>query len=679
MKHLKASYKKQQGVAAIMTMVLVGLSLTATIMSTSSYLRSSQEKHTVLHAQTVAQARAWTAAEALRLYLDGVAKDNAWDELISRLTDLPETISMDLNGIEATVTALDNSLAVPRLTARIVAKAAQGSRAESSSILEVVYAVSPTKAGASSQNVLTFNRNLTLGGSITVETEPGEPYQLNVKGNLDTNGNSIEGISVIRATESIQIGSGSDFDELHANGDIKLSGSVSGQKNIKARGNICLSGGASAMGLVKANGSVIGSGGASFGDISSIGLGEGIGPELCTQLAEDESGKPYGVDLRNNASAKSIKSKASVRVNSGSVDALQSEGDLDVTNWGGDVSGQIGGEVRSKDPNLPDAIDIQPGLVVPISPVVPVSENTAEFNAYDLREDANYAFWVDSSGYIIVTVKNVNGAENRDYYLGSYSKGPYKDRLCSSLTSGSTPKKPICKTPIKTQSVPICKGYSDWNNCFSYNSKKQAWTINGVSAAQGILWFEGDLNLGNGSYYSTFIATGDIETNGSHQTTAPNYAGYAKGNSLDHGMCSNLVLADHYPTQLCVSGNYNYDFAGGLGNFALLAGSCNPASVFTCDYQGGNIETGSSSTIRGAIKAGNNFASGGSSTVYGYISALALGEPSKNASMGGSTNIILKDLPEGYDPAGGATVDSGDGSETPSANASATLLWSHYL
>lgn len=668
MSRIQGSPLRQRGIAAILILVLVGLSLTATTFGSIHYLRASQEQHTALHAQSIAQARAWTGAEALRLYLEAVAQAGEWDEFEAGLV-VPVSVEMDLDGVdEVHITQVDTGVTPARLTARLTARAAESSRAEASSILEVVYRIVPGAEGVtgSNDNVITFNRDLRLGGSITVNAEPDRDYQLNVRGNLTTGDNSITGVSIIRATESIAIGSGSSFDELHANGDIKLSGSVSGENNLMARGNICLSGGASAKGTVKANGTVIGDGGVQFGDISSLGSSDGVGPKLCEppSLAMDKSGQVFGVDLRGNSSAKTVRSKASVRVNSGSIGELLSEGDLVITNGGGRVDGgTIAGTVSH--PNQ-GKVTLHPEFVVPISPVPPVSLNTIEFNAYDLRGDANYAFWVDASGYKMVTVKDVNGADDGDYFLGDYPSGPnHLDRLCTALTASSSPSKPVCSVPSKEQSIPVCKGQSDWNRCFTYDVKTQEWGLSGLGMAQGIVWFEGSLKAGNGHYYNTFVATENIVTEGNHQTTAPNYAGYA-------GICANLVFPGYYPTQFCQGGSYNHSAVGGLGNYALMAGSCDPDYPSECRYQGGNIATGASSIIRGAIKAGNEFRSGGSSTVHGYISALALGVERDNSSMGGSTTITLTNLPEGYDPSGGGGGGGG-------GDASALILWSRYL
>ena len=43
---------------------------------------------------------------------------------------------------------------------------------------------------------------------------------------------------------------------------------------------------------------------------------------------------------------------------------------------------------------------------------------------------------------------------------------------------------------------------------------------------QGVIWVEGNLRIeGQGLYYNTFMATGNIVTDGNQTFYAPNYAG----------------------------------------------------------------------------------------------------------------------------------------------------------
>ena len=48
----------------------------------------------------------------------------------------------------------------------------------------------------------------------------------------------------------------------------------------------------------------------------------------------------------------------------------------------------------------------------------------------------------------------------------------------------------------------------------AYDAATRKWTLSGTSFAPGIVWFEGDLHLGNGVYQNSFVATGKIFQHG---------------------------------------------------------------------------------------------------------------------------------------------------------------------
>lgn len=692
----------QRGIATLLIVMLVGLSLTAVVGGGIYYNRVNQEQAISLQAQTQAQAKAWATAEVIRGYLKQASQNESFATLLG-LKNQRFTLS-GMTDVTATLIEAWQEDSSPYLRVEITATVAKDSRAETSSKLELIYKVSSStgpKEESENNRALTFMRNLNLGGSIAVKGQDGKNYEVNVKGDVTTNGNSITGISIINSTGSIDIGSGSSFDELNANGDIRLTGSVSGQQNLRARGNICLSGGASANGSVQANGSVIGNGGVSFGNILSIGSSDNTGTQRCGTLARDAQDRPFGVDLQGNSSAKSVTTKASVRINSGSITSqLAAEGDLVDTNWGGSESGWIGGAIYNTggNPSIPQQVQIRPGQQVSITPIPLVSIETEKFNAYALENQANYVFKTDSRGYKVVTVRNIAGVANGNYFIANYennnatgwSRG-YKDYLCATLASNSTPQAPLCSAAQGVQDPPgtICKGHSTYNNCISatYDSAKKRWkwAFNGTTFAPGVAWFEGDLDAGNGTYYNTFIATGNINTSGSLTLYAPTFAGptggsQAGGQSTTYqGMCNNTDFPGRKPTQFCKDdGTFDYSASSNAGHFAMMAGSCSNESC--SPYIGGDITLGSSNNLYGSIKAGNQFSSGGSSTIHGYITALALGTASN--MMNGSTTIDLRNLPTGFDPGGGTGSEngseggSGDNSEMES---SSQILWSRYL
>ncbi|AGA89650.1 hypothetical protein Thimo_0811 [Thioflavicoccus mobilis 8321] len=691
----RTSPTKQRGVAALLIILLTGLSLSAVVLGVVYDIQRTQEQVVAVSAQTQAQIKAWMGAKILREYLVSLDTDAA----------LPDEGSITLSGVDGIAVDLHDLVIDGNrqdFTFDISSAVQEEGRSHATSQLRVVYErLLPSSSencggdnGEGSPTVIQFNKNLNLSGSINVQGAEGEAYEINVNGDVTTGGNSIKGVDIIRATGSIQIGSGSSFDTLLTNGDVQLTGSVAGEQNIQARGNVCLSGGASADGVVKANGSVTGAGSASFGSVSAIGESDNTGTQLCGILYDDAYGDPFAVDLRNNSSADSVLAKGSVRISSGSIglsgstaDSLQAEQDLVDTNWGGTEYGEIGGVLRisGSNPAIAGWIRVVTDLTVDITPIALITIETQTFDARPLAAIANYAFSrVD--GYKQVTVHNVSDIADGDYFLFDDS-GPYRDYLCpvESRASDSTTSKPRCTIPAASLKT-ICKGQSNYNSCFSYDVRTDEWKISGKSMAPGVAWFDGNLELGNGDYFNTFIATSNISTGGSLDVYAPNFAGYSGqvGDTVysPTGICDNDYFPDTYPTQFCSGDTYNEDANGGIGNFALMAGSC--ASDDCTTYVGGNVTLGASNDIHGNIKAGNQFVSGGSTTLWGYASALGLGTTTQN-KVGGSTTIILDNLPPTFAPesTGSGTGDTGDdsggcSSEDTSTDTVVTVLRSRY-
>lgn len=682
---------RQRGIATILIILFTGLSLSVAVLALIYRISGTQEKSTTLHAQTQAQIKAWTGADVVNRYLTALLQNeidgNGQATLTAFATQASETpAALAIAGIDGiTATVVSANTAAQQIVVDIAGATAEHTRAEAHSTLRVVYqwsgSVTPPSSGGSTEGAVNFNRNLNLGGSIKIVGDGTKQYTINVKGDVTTGGNSITGVDVINSTGSISIGSGSSFDILRANGDVKLTGSVSGEQNIEAKGNVCLSGGASALGTVHANGTVVGDGGVQFGDISSRGTSTNTGTALCGTIGTDARGAPWGIDLQGNSSAQSATTPASIRVNSGSIGAVLAGGDLRDTNWGGTEYGRIGGNllISGSNPAIAGWITVVPGLSVSVPPVSDVVLETETFNAYNVESAANYAFKM-IDGYKRVHVSRVEGLADGDYFLFDDSSGPYRDYLCplAQRSPNSTASSPRCSIGAASLTT-ICRGYSAYNTCFSYSNG--TWTIAGTSMAQGVVWFEGNLTVSNGTYFNTFIATGNLNTGGSLTLYAPNYAGYSGAvdgvTYAPTGICANSNFSALKPRQFCSGSNFLYTADDGIGNYAMLAGSCTTSACST--YVGGNIALGSSNNIYGSVKAGNEFSSGGSTMVAGFISALAQGAQVQN-SMGGSTTIRLTGLPPGYSPAAGTSGNSG-GNAGGSTGTEPTLSirWSRYL
>jgi len=687
---------RQRGLATLLALIVVGLSITGAVLGSVSYLRNAQDQTTSFHTQSQAQMNAWTGVRALYQWLDqlrSLEEPPDATALYNAFVDASASGSTNLiagsQDLAAYVVDVSGDPSGFRVTANVHGiSLADVADVRSTAIIQVVFYLEeqPFTESEGLQSVISFNRGLTLAGNISVQSTPGESYEINIQGFFDTGGNSITGIDTIRATDSVRITSGSNFRNIFSNGDVRLEGSVTISDSIQARGNVCLPGGATASsGLTRSEGFVYGSGSANFHTVEARGesLYDGTLP-LCANLANsDTHGNLIAVNLAGNSNANTIDAIGSVNNNGGSVNV---RADGDYHNGHGSGTGEITGTPRY----CPNAVcqaaipawkanDINvvtnANLVVDIPGVPPVEVAVSGFDAYNYRASANYAFSVDEDGFMRVTVRNVTGIPNSDYYLGSYA-GPYKDRLCNALTAGSTPQNPTCALPANgADSYPMCWGYSAYNNCFSYNAGSETWAIVGNSIAQGVVWFEGNLNAGSGTYYNTFIVTGNLATSGSHQAYAPNFAGYSGAvdgvTYAPKGMCSNSI-SPHRPSQLCVDGSFNATWANGLANFVYMAGSYDESQ----DYVGGDITLGASTQAFGSILAGNDYSSGGSTTVAGYITALAQ-RGTGSSSMGGSTSINLVQLPPTYQAQAGDPSTGGGGSS--GGPFTIALQWARYL
>lgn len=681
---------RQRGAATLLIILLTGLAVAVASLSGLSALNSTRQRLLTTHAQTAAQGAAWRGVEVVRQLLSQAdlttyavdCSSNDSSPLFDLMTDNQSALTA-LNLRQARLTRIcKNDSTDYRITALVTGDAGEERDGEplATATLEVVYLIS-TSGQISTTTVVSFNYDLELSGSITInkDTDDLTSYELNINGALDAcQGNGIAGLDVVRATGSICIGSGSSYGSLLSNGDIKLSGGVSVSDAI-ARGNICTSGGVNINGTVKANGSVVASNG-SLGDVFAIGSSDR------TNQVNYCNDSVYTVDLQNNASAQSITADGDVRVGSGSITdsgGLKASGSFTDTNWGGTESGQVGGEVTGSNPDTYDWIKRIPGLTVSISPVQLINFVEVKFDAYSsaIKSQANYLFMIDNNGYKTVSISGINGIQDGIYFIGDYNGGPYKDYLCKSLLPSSSASSPICdpsSSPIASSPGPICKGYSDWNNCITYDSSTKKWTLTGAKLSPGISWFDGDVYLnGSTGLASTIITTGSIlPVGGSVSIYSVNYGGYS-------GACANSDFPGRYVERYCNIDNKEFIVAPGgsvIGNYALMAGSYNSAGV----YQGGNISLGSSSHIYGSVLAGANYANDGETTVYGGITALALNSALAPSKWSGSTTINLTNLPDTYTPlvqpcqvSGNCSGESGSGSG--SVNNVPQIKWSRYL
>lgn len=654
---------KQSGVATILLVLMISLAMTVGAMGVVYSLRGNQQMQVAAHANTHAQAAAWAGVEVFRKYLYEISDQP------QILADLSGDLPMSINNVPANLSAQIVSVSAPAgqsasdtfdITVNI---RAQDTIAKSSATVQVVYRIAPFMCGGDTtlSSTLDFHRDLNMGGDITVESDNPTQATFFVDGTVTLDGISASGINALYATDDIYLGSGVYLPEVYSNGAVVLTGSASVGKTY-ALGEISTTGGARLVSEAYSN-SNISVGGNTSGDIYSRA---NVSVVSWVNTGSIQAG---GDVLIEGGPIGNIAARGDVTITGyTSVAEVTSEQDVNcISGWSSYTSINAAGSAASC-----SGSNAHSGATVSVDIMDELQAFTMEpvrVDAWALKNAANYVFEYES-GRIKITVSNINGVTNGSYYLGDRSDGR-KDYLCDVVTGAG-----VCSSP-SNPSLKICNGYSDYNDCFNYDVSSQTWQVNGLNMAPGVVWFEGNLELGNGKYYNTFIATGDLETAGSHKTYAVNFAGYDV-------ICNNqfpLNPASHfnglYPTNLCDTAN-GVMIPDAVGNIGLLAGGYPPD--LTDVYEGGNITLGASTEIFGTVMAGDFLFTGGDTIIHGYISASGLGpaaDGSAENSLGGSTTVDLQDLPASFEPTLVPNMSAG-GCNSGDAEVS-RAYWTKYL
>jgi hypothetical protein len=326
-----------------------------------------------------------------------------------------------------------------------------------------------------------------------------------------------------------------------------------------------------------------------------------------------------------------------------------------------------------------------------MNPVTPFTMPPVIVDVWALKDQANYIFQYDSTkSQTKVTVYNINGITNgAEFYIGSYDND-YKSFLCTVVNSSGK-----CTAPA-TPGKSICLGHSTWNPCISYGridnadaTSSMGWTFDGVSAAPGIMWFEGGVNLNNGVNYTTILATKNVITGGQLELYSANYGGY-------NGVCLAQRLgtanatytsrfSNQYPTNLCdkTLGVYNPIPTGNIG-IASGGFTGDPAA-----FSGGVVKLGTNNQIFGAVLAGHSLTTGGQTVVHGYVTAAAqggkIGGDGVANTLGANSTIDLTSTVPTYTAADIPVMGVVPAPPTPSGSASddfkdrSKIIWSRYL
>jgi hypothetical protein len=536
----------QSGVAALLFILFSAVAMLAATATALREASGAQKLQYAEHVSTQSEMSAWTGVSILSSAIAGLSPSAV-------LTPNSSVVFSGVqSGISAKYIGLNNGLLVFQV---------KGTSSGAQTILQAAYKM-PTASSSTPKSTITMKAGETLKGNTvitgSIDYSDGGTIKndLSVSGNLTLSG-TVTGLNAVCAIGDVTINSNITVETVCSNSNVALTGSTK-VTTINAIGNVLLPGGATQVGTVNSNGKVEITGGSAAGNtinakgdvlvsgnakvlnINTEGSINWTSSETASKLNANGSvtyktsavTSPTTVTAIGNViltSAQNVSTDGTTNLvgywGQGISGILKSQGQLSGTSWGlygGAVVGS--GTVGSAVMPFPTTVNVtvSSGYTVPISTIsvptiLPYTQATsAVVDAYPLKSQANFAFTgVDANGNPIVEVKDINGITDGTYVIAKKVVGSnyYGNYLCSHAT-GTT-----CDSPI----IKVCQaqGNNDYGSCFSYSAG--LWTINSETMLPGVAWFDGNLNIGNGKWINSFIATGNISTSGLIWVYAANY------------------------------------------------------------------------------------------------------------------------------------------------------------
>lgn len=688
----------QRGMATLAILILVGFAVSVAVFGALRFLQGSQSQTTAYHSQTQAQMRAWSGVDMLFQYFSGLnslSSPPTFDSLTSALNSARTSGSNLLasaTNLEAFVQTVQSANNEAQVTINVTGISELGSKAEARSTIQAVYVITLTSKnnqGTTDDRLHLINIYTDLdriSGRADIKNSDGEPVVMNVVGNV--NANEIMSLDVLNVTGNVSLRNDSvKVRNLYSDGDVTIDGVkslnlINTKKSIKVKNysaNILLAGANVDFGDGDLNQYVYANG--------SINLNQ-------NGTLHKSSGDSDGVQVKsgnnlncggNRSNYKNIESYSFTNCNS----AGQNQKQVKLESSGNVIDESKLGTSLNRETPLVNALCFDPSL----------SLNCQSNSIFRSGDSANYIFdYINNK--IVVTVYNVNGfVDGSSYCLGSNkgnsSNGPsnltandhwgylYKAVVSSSNVScGNEVKANIARWYATHDSkLSITYNSGGWNlKKQNFNAQDSISYINKPALAPGVILFKGNLDLGEGVFNNSIIATGNIKGEGNNTLIhAPNYAGARAGVksavcNVESELNSGLDPLNGYfpsPKNLCKNESEMTDIA--LGDIALLAGSY-IGSYDKLSYKGGDIFMKTNLTIYGNLIAGNLSSTSGQVKLYGFLGVLGLGNTNKKFTM---TDLTIT-LPKTNHKNIGAPIDNSD---TGSINTegSVSIKWVRYI
>ncbi|TBW55432.1 hypothetical protein EZI54_11430 [Marinobacter halodurans] len=621
---------RQRGIAALLLVLLTGLSATVVAMGTMSYVRGSQKSQMTVHAQTQSEIYAWAGVQALTAYLNNnlsADPDTSLDAFLNGLGNLK--FSKVGSDTDIAVASYQSGCSSTSGNSTIACFNVTGSSADSHTPLQVAYRI--TQNNPPTPEVITtplvFNGDLSIAGGGLDVTGNSDYRNIAVNGDIIMQSAATSDISGC-ATGDITINGGGIPDHGHlysSGGDVTVDGQDASDMSIWGD-NVTINGGGGSYQAIKANGDITinnaGIGTVDFMHANNITVSPGgrftevkVNHDFHLGNGADEM-RQFGTLTGGHDFIVSSKSHIPLFDQPSTIAGqVRVEGN---GNGKGRGKGDKGAVVSEPIPHLSvKQQHVHPGLAG-------FPECHVEVTAFDVNNliaQANYIFYFDkTSGDPMLKIQNVNDSDGKSI-----------DQTIN-----------LRETDVRTldgHDFLQCNWWYTGDWCGHWASADDGWTFTGLFALpRGIIVFGGTgdpdqknltatrftLNGVSGArasplygspLYNTLLSTGDLNltaAGGLFALTAPNFA-----------KAADICNQDFYPRQLCEKGGGDrYKLAmtkDGDGNTVPKFPLANNAVMTNQDFStnswtisghvivGDDIDTAAGTTqITGALSVGLN-------------------------------------------------------------------------
>lgn len=556
---------KQQGMAALLVILLTGLSLSALTVGVMNYVSTAQDSGVSVHARTQAEINAWAGVEAWKLYLEG--KDAAALPAGAQIKDAGGN----------TIATVEKVAGCP--SSEFCYKMV-GRSADSTALLEVAFgstaSTTPPKGKA---NIAYFEGNLEASGELLDILGNDKVAELVVSGDAVIGG--VRGNSRVCVKQNLTInGGGSMGGTYRAMGDIWFTGQATANnltlqgRNVTAgmnTGTLTAGGGSYAL-LEAQNDLAVGAG--TIAKLNAANLFYVSDPSPTFVSGKIRNASVY--DLKGLSPAQCIKSSGWPVLH------CQSHAGLRLP---------------------PSSLLVDSTLVVP---PVQCEAQSSKVDVNNLESLANYVFYKEH-GKFRLKVQNVriNGVD----VSGDWDVSNGVPTTFRGLNSN----------------FPAVRLMDCWGGSCQVKPQSHKSSLSGIALAPGVLLFRGsssgdsphqwDITMsfpGRGYHHGAIMVAGDLELRGEYlgasdyqstipHVTAANFPLQAGGNG---NICTQNASTGFELTQLCDGSNLkSYQDAGvsrrgiPLGNYSVLT---NRNLLRNSLYLRGHVHIGGRMTVAGS-------------------------------------------------------------------------------